>query len=365
MEVQNFFKALIFGASLLGLRAYALEGMSTIEQLERQIQELQEKVADITAPTDLGRNALQLVSARPDVNGTKWFVTADILYWHPRVSGTAFAYTNSRPTVAIPIKGRTKKIDFGWEWGFRFGIGRNFCHDKWDLYLNYTNFDSNDSTSASAGYNSTVVPLKGSIITGGGVGIAKSHFSLDYDAIDLELGRHFFVSGKLSLRPFLGLKTAWIDLSQVTRYTEGSIGVRTEQIRDDSDFWGLGPRLGFHSEWDIRNGFRFVGDLSAALMYGYFDISLQEKLTSSHSQVKLSANEHRFLPNAQLFLGFGYGTYCEKEEFYISIDVGYEAQYFWRANQMLRVYEYNAYRYENISEDMSMHGITFKLRLDF
>lgn len=352
---------------VLASSGFALDGMMTFEQLEAQVRELQEKVANITAETELNTNALVLRTANPDIEeGSCWFATADILYWHPKVGGTAFAYSNSVRNVNLPVKGRAKKIDFDWEWGFRIGLGRNFCHDQWDAYVNYTRFRSTDSTHTSAGLNSNIIPLKGAVLTDQGVGSAKSHFDFDFDSIDLELGRHFFLSQRVSLRPFIGLKTAWIDLDQVTRYTGGAIDILTAKIEDGSDFWGIGPRLGMNSQWDLYRGFRFVGDLSGSMLYGHFDVDRHERLSSSHGQeVKLSADENRFLPVLQLFLGFGYGTYLHCGKLYFTIDAGYEAQYWWRANQMLRVYEYNAYRYANISEDISMHGLTIKLRLEF
>ncbi|MEX0961253.1 MAG: Lpg1974 family pore-forming outer membrane protein [Simkaniaceae bacterium] len=341
--------------------------MISIEKLEEKIENLENRLDGITSQNDQNdTNAITLTSARPEVEGKKWFATFDLLYWHPRVGGTTYAYTNWRPSIDLPIKGRTRKIKFKWDVGLRAGLGYNFCHDKWDIFLNYTYFDSNSTHNCQAGKNSVLIPMKGSIITQSDVFNAKSSFTVGYDSIDLELGRHFFVSGKLSLRPFISVKTSWVELDQRTRYFGGAeLGLDTVTEKGRSHFWGLGPRLGLNSMWILEKGFHLIGNVSGAMLYGFHDVDLKEHRSRGNDSIKLHDSEHRFSPTVQLFLGGGYGTYINEKEHYLSLQLGYEVEYYWRQNQMLRVYQYHAFRYENLSEDLSFNGLTFKIRLDF
>lgn len=351
-----FFVAFLFQVSFLG----ALEtNSSRIEKLEIEIQSLQEDL-----------RALMLKQARPSANPSvmrdEWFVTIEPLYWYQRTNGTAFAYSNSTLQTSIPLKGRTKDIDFGWSWGIRVGGGKNIAFDQWDLYASFIYFRNHVSGKSRGGLNSTLIPLKGSVITQAGVGFAKSVYDLDFYNIDVELGRHYYVSEKLSFRPFIGLKNAWIDQFQDVRYTGGSLGNNSAHIDDECEYWGIGLRTGVNSKWHLLDGWYIGGLLSGAVLYGFFDIEHREKVTPSpRDRINLEDNKHRFAPMMQWRLGLGYGTYFNQKEYYLDIGAYYEGMYWWRQNQMLKVYEYSAFRYDNIAEDLTMHGLTLSARLYF
>ena len=106
--------------------------------------------------------------------------------------------------------------------------------------------------------------------------------------------------------------------------------------------------------------------LSGAVLYGFFDIEHREKVTpSKQDRIKLDDNKHRFAPMVQWRFGIGWGTYFNCKENYLDLGVDYEGMYWWRQNQMLKVYEYSSLRYDNYSEDISLHGLTFTAKLYF
>lgn len=332
---------------------------SRIEKLEKEIEELRDQLHELL---------IEKVrpSASPDLLGKDWFVTFDALYWYARTNETAFAYSNHTQDTTLPLRGRTKDLNFHWSWGFRAGLGKNLDFDKWDLYLYFTYYRSHVSGSAHAGLASTLIPLRGVTVQDEGVGSAKSTYALDFYNLDLELGRHYYVSSKLSLRPFVGVKSAWIDQKQAIRYTAGSLGYNSAHVDDLCEYWGVGLRGGIKSRWHLGSGWRLEGLFAGALLYGFFDIDHSEKLTPSRDdRVKLEDNKHRFIPTVQWRMGIGWGTYFNEKRNYLELGAAYEGMYWWRQNQMIKVYEYRALRYDNFSEDMSMHGLTLMGRLYF
>jgi len=383
-----------FSIALVTLMASstAFAGMdmdSRVTQLENQMQQVRTETA-------MGTYGAQTATARAEVDGYGWFFTADVLYWHAKVGGTEFAYSDNDPAGAFPVKGRTKDIDFDWDWGLRFGLGYNFDHDGWDVRLQYAWFDSNGSDSTRAGLNSTVIPLRGSstiVATSvAAVGTiydaflyassAKSQYDFDYQAIDLELGRAYYISGKLSFRPHWGLKTAWIDQEQITRYTGGvatpngqgpnnqgdnlGLGVNTVHIKDDCDFWGLGPRVGVDSKWYLGNGFSLFGNVAGALLFGYFDVDHKERFSAvTDNRIKLNANRHAFSPTVQMQLGLRFDKYIHNNKQHLGIGLGFEANYWWRQNQMIKIDDAAVLKYERYSDDVSMHGLTLDFKWDF
>ncbi|NGX50921.1 MAG: hypothetical protein K1060chlam2_00773 [Chlamydiae bacterium] len=377
MKVSNLSLFSIAIASLITSSAvYAAMDMDS------RVTQLEDQMTQVRTETAMGTYGANTASARAEVDGRGWYFKADLLYWHAKVGGTEYAYTDQDPVATLPISGRTKDIDFGWDWGFRVGLGYNFDHDGWDMNVQYTYFDSNGSDSTRPGSNSSVVPLRGSSrITSNLSGNpeftycegAKSQYDFDYQAIDLELGRAYFISGKLSFRPHWGLKSAWIDQSQLVRYTGGSpfdnrLGLEgnTVSVKDSCDFWGLGPRVGVDSKWHLGNGFSIFGNVAGALLYGLFDVDHKENFSNDlDATIKLHANRHAFSPTVQMRLGLRYDRYIRDNKQHIGIGLGFEANYWWRQNQMLKIDDSFVLKYERYSEDVSMHGITLDFKWDF
>ncbi|MCK4934645.1 MAG: MOMP family protein [Simkaniaceae bacterium] len=347
--------------------SYALFESPKLEELEAQVQKLELQVAKLSSINALETEGITATSANPKIYGKQVFIHADLLYFHPKVSGTEFAYSNRSQTSSLPLMGRIKKMDFDWDFGFRFGVGKNFHHDEWDLYLAYTRFHSSGSKSVSSGCADSTIPLKGGIVTANTVKSARSQFSFKYDNIDLELGRHFFLSSKLGIRPFIAVKNAWLDQGQLVRYTGGEyLMANTVHIKDECDFWGIGPRAGVTTRWHLGDHFHIHGMIDGALLYGFFDVDHRERLSNNcYVSIDIEDNKHQFSPTAHMQFGLDWGRYINTKENYINLSVSYEAEYLFRQNQMLRTYEYSSHRFESISEDVSMHGVTFSAQLYF
>ena len=376
-------KVSILNRVSLALAALAVTSVAfSASDLHSRVEKLEKQMDQVGTDNAFGGYGAKTAPARPTKDNNNWFITVDVLYWKPDVSGTEFAYTENNPSIQYPIKGRTKEIDFSWDWGFRAGLGYNFCFDSWDLYAEYTYFSNGSSKSTSGGCNSSVVPLRGGICNPSNGAVfnasrAKAQFDFDFNSIDLNLGRNYFVSHYLSFRPFFGAKTAWIDLQQTTRYCGGhsgsfcgvpvlALGPNTLKIKEDSDFWGIGPEVGFNSKWHLAKGFSFFADTIGALLYGFFDVDHKEKYTAiDNTRIKLSGNVHKMIPTAQIFAGVAYDIFFDCDRQHFGFRVGYDGQYWWRANQMLKIDDAAPLKYERWSEDVSMHGLTVDFRWDF
>lgn len=375
----NFFKKIPLVAIALVVASTAFAGMD----MDSRVSRLEKQMSQAGTENSMDTFGVNTASARPEVNGKGWYLTADVLYWRATVNGTAYAYSDLNTSVDVQIKGREKSIDFDWDYALRFGIGYNFDHDGWDTHLNYTWFDTNGSDSSRAGLNSIMVQMKawqqiqgGPAVAGANpnttavtnAGSAKSMYDFDYQSLDLELGRNYFISSCLSFRPHFGLKSAWIDQSQITRYTDGDLATNTVHVKDDCDFWGLGPRTGVDSKWHLGHGFSLFNNIAVAVLYGHFDVDHKERSsdnTDTH-RIRLHANLHAFSSTLQNTLGLAYDTYIHDNQQHFGISLGYESEYWWRQNQMLNIDQTpDFFQFDHMSEDVSMHGITLNLKWDF
>lgn len=330
-------------------------GALSATEMEDKVMQLEGQMQQVHTTTAIGTCGARTALARAEVDGQGWFITADVLYWQARVCGTEYAYSDDGPSANYPIKGDTKTASFDWEWGLRVGLGYNLDYDGWDIRTRYTWFDTSGSGSINAGLNNSIIPLRGSsaITTTPGSTTnqfifctsANSTYDFEYNAIDLEMGRAYFVSRDLSFRPHWGLKTAWIDQQQNTYYTGGTpannnVGLQgnTVTIKDESDFWGLGPRVGVDTQWHLGNGFSFFGNVAGALLFGSFDVTHKEyySIDNDHT-INLTADRRAFSPTVQMQLGLHYGRYINCNRQHIGVSLGFEANYWWRQNQMIAV----------------------------
>ncbi len=391
-------KNMIKWSLLLGITAsvFAVSSDERLDLLEKEMQEVGIENID-------GTYGAYLTNARPEVNGKGVFITMDALFWRAQVGGTEYAYSSANqinPTFPLsgtfPLKGSVKDIDFKWGWGLRAGLGYNFKCNGWDTHLEYTWYDTSGSDSHTAGRNSTVIPLRSaSTITGNANNVAnsvfvfshaaKSQFDFNYQTLDLELARNYFVSGMLSLRPHIGLKGAWINLEQIARYYGGDLisvvgadvlglGINTVKIKDNCDFKGVGPRAGVDTKWFIGHGFSLFSNVAAALLWGHYDVGHKEKFSQlANNRIRLGADMNRFSPTMQLQIGLAYDTYVMDDTAHISLGISFDVNYWWRMNQMLKddsnlIGGPNTLlppKYERYSEDVSLRGATIDLKIDF
>jgi len=370
------------------------------ESLDERLETLEKEMREISAQTPQERLGIDFASARPEVEGQKAFISFDILYWHPKVGGTDYAYSaqiQSR-TVTVPgagstvvllpaRKGEVKHNDLDWEWGFKVGLGCNVPHDGWDIYGQYTWYNPDSTQSSTKAPPSGLLPLRqfGEIVALK----AKSSFEIDYDNLDVEHGRSYFTSAYLSFRPFIGVKTTWLDLYQRITYVASPLNdiVFPGQFdttgfdfksKGSSKLWGIGPRVGLNSRWHLGSGFSYFGDVATSILYGYFK-TFHHEFFPPHIDVndangnlfKIRTKKHLFIPFMQMFTGLEWDGYVNHKNQHIRLKLGYEVQYYWRANQIQQPEDASGTSptlrvdYEPFSDDVMFYGITGEFRLDF
>lgn len=327
-------------------------------------------------PESMMPSVVTLTSARPE-SDNGWYIFADALYWHADVGNTDWAFRNNNINAASGvIEGPNHKLDFKWSWGFRVGLGVNMDHDHWDSNIYYTWFHTHNSNAVGTQNDGsqTAVDNQGSTgaIFGGGHG--EIDWRIHYSMFDWELGRWYFVSKSLALRPHVGLKGGWIH-QKVER--EWKIDSQNEgKAKLENDFWGIGPVGGINTTWMLgsvgMHRFSLFGDFAGALMYGHFDVDHRE--TFETNEVVKSGNKIHDLDRnlavamLQAMFGLGWDTPFNRDRCHFGLKVGYEFQYWFRQNQMLNMKTnppLNTVEYWRNSDDLALQGLTVDFRFDF
>ncbi len=319
-------------------------------------------------------NGLPNTSARFHPDSTSFTAFADLLVWCAKESGSdnwAEVINAKGSKETCDIEG----VDFGWNAGFRVGIGYGMRHDQFDTQFYYTWFRTRGTDHVSSNPGSVFSAFTGNFYVDNpdGAGIsgiayqkASMRWTIRFNIFDWELGRAFWVSQALSLRPFIGLKGGWIHQSIDTKWHNPKLKAgdaiftkATENLKNN--FWGIGPSAGLNTKWNLlvrqNHSFSLFGDVSGAIMWGHWTFGdvykndAQQKVTIDTSSIKSAATMLR------TFMGLGWDF--DQNRYHFSTKLGYEMQ-FWL--DQLQFYSFDTGR---LSNELTLQGGTLEFCFDF
>jgi hypothetical protein len=325
-----------------------------------------------------GKEAVGMVnpSSRYQVeDGWNFFLNTEFLWWVAKEDGLYYAqsgYTGVL-TSAIPpdgtknFDGHLQKVKPHFRPGFRLGIGGNMAYDEWDIFLNWTWFKSH-ARGDSRGLLLTLwghpdVSDPGSNLDG--ASSAKAKWALHYNVLDLEMGRSFWVGRHFSLRPFLGIRGAWIDQHFNIDYDFTTTPQTDGKLRAESDFEGGGVRAGMDMRFALLGGWSFYGIASASMLYGFYDCDFHEHWESVEV-AKTRDGFHNAASSAQLALGVRWDTYLHKDRYHCGLYAGWEQNIWFGVNKMNHYFHsLSEGNLQQMNGDLSLCGGTFGVRFDF
>lgn len=334
--------------------------------------------------TTITPNAGPIVSGGVDL-----FVSADFIYWYSTMFPWGQDVTES--TVASSgassgSSGYSNRLN-SMDPGFKVAAGLDLSYDGWDTFVEYTWLHAKDTkTALGGGYvvDFNEVNQRYSEVTKALSGTAKRSWSMHFNAIDWELGRNFFVSPKLTLRPHFGLKASW----QTHRYNihhldtdffsnDGNIYLSAGEIHnhEKQTYWGLGIRGGLDTSWMFSRNWSIFGNLALAPLWGRFkstlctyDVNVVD-VRAANGQASsadfsgslvnytgIFASMHLINMVYEFQLGFRFDYYFNDNDYRLRLEAAWEQQYWDNLNQFITYYWTNG---------LTMQGLTVKLRFDF
>lgn len=324
-------------------------------------------------------------SAGPRViNGFGLFLTGDYIYWTARQDNMQYAstgYTNNN--LESPRPGSAANLKYQFQTGFKAGLGFSFGHDLWDLATNYTWFQSNHNKGSIKGTESSgLIPsftpyvnlTENDYFTK-----ASAIWRLHFNVIDIDLGRNFYISKYLSLRPFVGLKGSW----QNQHYNSSYEGI----LRNDSfsylrklsnSFWGIGIRSGCNTAWHLAGTWSIFADTAISALWSQaktnrVDTALLPDSTppaavqgnnarlsdATITPVSQGNNAHSIVPVLELALGIRKDQWFYNNRFHVAVQAGWEEQVWWNQNQFAWTQSIS------LTGNLVLQGLTARIRLDF
>lgn len=314
-------------------------------------------------------------SVRPRVNdGFDLFVTGDLLYWQANENGLSFVIENEQD-IGLINDGHFVDPDFKWNWGFRAGLGYNFCYDGWDLYANWTHLISTADRSISKSPLGELYPTlnnthEATFTQKTTASSAKAHWDLTLDVIDLELGREFFTSKWLTLRPHIGLRGAKLPQNYHVDYFGGTStlpGDDRVSLQLNNHYHGVGLRAGLNTLWMLGCDFSLYGNAAVAILFGRFEITEHEDilpLNINQLGVTHDFNSQRTVLDLAAGIRWDKG-YCD-DRYHTAVLLGWEEHTFYGQNQLI-LFTDNIKPGASVSNlgDLSFQGVTLGLQIDF
>lgn len=151
-------------------------------------------------------------------NGYGLQVSADALLWQLQEDGLTYALSyQDRASGVSDVPKAAALVKQKYNWGFRIGLDWTIPHDNWDIAATWTHLISNsrNNTVTRADLN----PPNDFLFQLQGINdepavlqffTASAYYRNHLDQIRLNIGREFFVSKWVTLRPYIGSRTDWL-----------------------------------------------------------------------------------------------------------------------------------------------------------
>lgn len=315
-----------------------------------------------------------------------FMIQAEFLWWRANMDMLEYVLqSNGENTILSSTQASFKEPDFEYDPGVRVAIGYDFGRSNWDVKLAWT-YHYTDVSDSSRGpgdsflsqvatrFQSASDTFYNFIISSN----AKADWQTRLNALDFEMGYDYFFSDRFSMRPHFGLKAAWIDMHYNAAYDtmlDGAIApadpsIFTGSMRSHSEYWAVGPRMGFDTYLHIGWGFSLYGKFAGALIYGEYDTTSRFSFSRPPPALlagsgtlegyPLKHNDYsRLRTMAEMAIGLEWG-YCFSNDYYLGFNIAWENQYWW--NQLEMYYLTTDFHPRG---DLTYSGLDVGLRFDF
>lgn len=339
---------------------------------------------DLPSTSPAGYNA---PAGKALTSGWDLFTTASFLYWYVSQDymdvGRSAAY-HAAGSVPAP-DAKTEYPDFGYQPGFKVGVGLNSSYDGWYAFAEYiwlhqeTDRSSNSLPTSMQGGDRVWIPNDwfNTLSSSSQAQAASLHtfWKMHLDMADLGLCRPFYEGRWFTVSPKAGLRGLWIRQEyKIDAYNALNLSAAPAYSLNRSACWSIGPNIGAESYWLLGKGFNFQGSLSFSLLYTQYTTLSHKEYDSSFSGAALFPINGTFEEQgclrsiSQLGIGAGWGTYLKNHRYHVSLSAQYDFALFWAQNMMRETVsslQSNLFGYPDPAGDLSLHGLTIDGRFDF
>lgn len=311
----------------------------------------------------------------PAVQGVDFSFGIEAIYMRVTEDSENVGIQGSAPT-AYPTSFSVAEQQYDWTWGVRVDAGYAMGHDGWDLQAKWTWLKpshTNDRSvgaplGGSHGFFSPIAPVSPTNDPFVSVhsGALNSHRRLLMNTGDLDLGREFFISKWLVLRPCVGARGIWIkrDLTveaiNILAVPTG-LSSRTTKIstHTSGSYSAGGIYVGLNTQWGFGDGWSLFGEFDQALVYGRNSVSSYEvdhtSTGNKYTRAAVSDKWNTVRGITDLAVGLRWDYLFDNDRYRLRIQGAWEEHLF--SNLDVNNFGRNG--------DLAVTGASFKVGFDF
>ncbi|MCE9546603.1 MAG: hypothetical protein K8T25_13935 [Planctomycetia bacterium] len=219
-------------------------------------------------------------------------LSAGFLYLRPGADNLGYATI----TTFLPIQNpqwAVQALDPENQPGFSVGARRILPCSGQDIQANWEHLRSSDSASVAVSDLDTqwISPFNqtgpSTSETANEVGIfhfkaAQAQVDFDYDMVNLDVGQTLSIGSNTQVRLFAGLSFVRLREQLISTFfndpnidpvppvvAPANPGLKYISLNNTSTYTGVGPRLGFSTQYNLSHGFTLMGQLSGAILEGW------------------------------------------------------------------------------------------------
>jgi hypothetical protein len=216
--------------------------------------------------------------------GIGFSIYADFIYWQARAANLDFVESNVDVGVApVTSQGQVYYPSFSYMPGFKVGLAFDVGHDNWDINAEYTWLNGDGGkNSVSGSFTEPYLAATREIFVFQPSQIVHSdgNFGYHYNLVSLDLGRNYYISEYLTLRPYFGLGGAWDKTTSLVHYTfyDDAAGATGDYVSQNykQNFWGVGFRTGLNTAWCFDENWSIYGDFGIMNLWSRFKTQAKE-----------------------------------------------------------------------------------------
>lgn len=337
--------------------------LTAASPLDSRITLLEEQMKDLRVETMNGNFGAKTASAYPNLRSWGAYASVEGLYLNFREGGTDYAFDEVAGNSAF-YKGKIQYFDFDWKFAFRVTAGYQFSNPDWDTWAEYIRFATSQSKNTPRAPGGSI-DSNVYFSTGINTRNAKLNMSVNYNVVDWNVGRLFFLRKNFSVHPFAGIRGSWINQHQQTDMTTNTY---TDSFYQKNDTWSLGFRTGSQGRWYFSKNWSAFGSAAASILYTDFSNSARLNRISNNvpnQLLNINLGNRRMLPNATLDAGISWEMSYACDRSRVRISAGYEFDYWWRQNQTIHLNAGTFFSYFRTSEDIALQGVKLNAAFDF
>lgn len=339
------------------------------DSLDHRLGVLESQMEQLRMESVYGNFGANTASAYPFLESWGLYFSGEAICWKFFLGGTDYTYVNKANPISTVFVDRLEYLDFDWRFAYRFTLGYQLDSPDFDLWSTFTRFTTDQETSVEVpeGPNARLFANQ-NVAQNVDYQRATQSCDFQYNVLDINLGRNFFLRKTFSMHPFIGVRGAKIDERTNTSWT-GSV-TSDFHYKSSNDVWGVGILGGTEARWHFDSNWSLFGSFLGSLLYGWYDVdtTIRQNYPVEVANLSLDSDLRQLIPNMTLDVGASWEYVpCQKRVRY-SVSLAYEFQYWWAYNQTLHT-KYTTttdlYAWDRLAEDFGMQGVRLNFGLDF